>query len=75
VRGLDAPSCKPRCYAPDFLDRPADEVRVCGIRLAWVFFGVTATVLALLRMIAIMAKASITSETWRCHPCQDRVSL
>ena len=63
MRGLDASSCKPGRYAPDFLDRPADEVRVRGIRLACVFFGVDATALALLRMIAIMAKASITSET------------
>jgi hypothetical protein len=22
-----------------------------------------------------MAKANMTSETWRCQPCQDRVSL
>ncbi len=27
------------------------------------------------RIAAIMAKASITSETWRCQPCQERVSL
>ena len=27
------------------------------------------------RMTASMAKASITSETWRCQPCQERVSL
>ncbi|MGA9306496.1 MAG: hypothetical protein WBW31_13920, partial [Candidatus Sulfotelmatobacter sp.] len=24
---------------------------------------------------ADMAKASMTSETWRCQPCQERVSL
>jgi len=30
---------------------------------------------ALWRITAIMAKASITSETWRCHPCQDLLSL
>ena len=27
------------------------------------------------RMVASMAKASMTSETWRCQPCQERVSL
>src|SRR5450759_1849439 len=27
------------------------------------------------RIAAIMAKASMTSETWRCQPCQERVSL
>jgi hypothetical protein len=26
-------------------------------------------------MAASMAKASITSETWRCQPCHERVSL
>lgn len=26
-------------------------------------------------MVASMAKASMTSETCRCHPCQERVSL
>ena len=63
MRGLDASPCKPCRYAPDFLDRPADEVGVRGVRLACVFFGVAATALALLRMTAIMAKASITSDT------------
>ena len=27
------------------------------------------------RMVASMAKASMTSETWRCQPCQERASL
>jgi hypothetical protein len=27
------------------------------------------------RMAAIIAKASMTSETWRCQPCHERVSL
>src|SRR3954465_15803811 len=31
--------------------------------------------LARCRTAAIMAKVSITSETCRCHPCQERVSL
>src|ERR1700752_3183021 len=26
-------------------------------------------------MTAVMANASMTSETWRCQPCQERVSL
>src|SRR4029077_8127183 len=38
-----------------------------------VFWGVA--VFARCRIAAIMAKASITSETWRCHPCHERVSL
>src|ERR1700692_1661753 len=38
-----------------------------------VFWGVA--VFARCRIVAIMAKASITSETWRCHPCHERVSL
>src|ERR1700692_3010106 len=38
-----------------------------------VFGGVV--VFARCRIAAIMAKASMTSETWRCHPCQERVSL
>ena len=37
------------------------------------FVGVAS--LARYRITAIMAKASITSETWRCQPCHDRVSL
>ena len=31
--------------------------------------------LALCLMAAIMAKASMTSDTWRCQPCHERVSL
>jgi hypothetical protein len=27
------------------------------------------------RITAIMAKANITRETWRCHPCQDLLML
>src|SRR5260370_33991203 len=38
-----------------------------------VFLGVA--VFARCRMVAIMANASMTSETWRCHPCHERVSL
>ena len=60
-------------YAADFLNGPANKRRTGGIfnrRLgsAW-------TLLARQRIVAIMAKASMTSETWRFHPCQERVSL
>jgi hypothetical protein len=55
------------CYAADFLDRPANEPE----RL--VFLGVG--LFAWCWMAAIMAKASMTRETWRCQPCQDLVSL
>jgi hypothetical protein len=37
------------------------------------FGGVTS--LARARITAIIAKASMTSDTWRCQPCHDRVSL
>src|SRR5512135_2677489 len=57
--------------APYLLDRPADQrwtgsaVRLLGgDRLA-----------ARWRTAASMAKASMTSETCRCQPCQERVSL
>src|SRR5450755_3820971 len=39
----------------------------CGS--AFRFFG--GGELARWRITAIVAKASITRETWRCHPCQD----
>ncbi|KKA13202.1 hypothetical protein VP03_15005 [Sinorhizobium meliloti] len=53
------------------LDRPADQILMVGIR--GLFWGVTS--LARYRITAIMAKASMTRETWRCQPCHDRVSL
>ncbi|AIM02284.1 hypothetical protein DU99_24015 (plasmid) [Sinorhizobium meliloti] len=53
------------------LDRPADQSLMVGIR--GLFWGVTS--LARYRITAIMAKASMTRETWRCQPCHDRVSL
>src|SRR5450755_4448698 len=37
------------------------------------FFGRTG--LARWRITAIMAKASMTMETWRCQPCQDLLSI
>jgi hypothetical protein len=60
-------------YAPDFLERPADEAGrlLVGVGLLFLGFGW----FALCRMAAIIAKASMTSETWRCQPCQDLVSL
>ena len=59
--------------ATDFLDRPADQERgLVGRR--GVFLG-AGSALARWRMTAIMAKASMTRETWRCQPCQERVSL
>ena len=73
ARWLDAPLREPCGYAADFLNGPADKRRVAGIfnrRL-----GSARTLLARQRIVAIMAKASMTSETWRCHPCQERVSL
>lgn len=70
---LDARLREPCGYAADFLNGPADKRRIDGIfnrRLgsAW-------TLLARQRIVAIMAKASMTSETCRFHPCQERVSL
>ena len=70
VGGADLSSGEAGCYAPDFLKRPTNK-RVGGS----VFFGVLVIMLALRRMLCIMAKASITSETCRCQPCHDLVSL
>ena len=70
--GPDAPLRETDGDAADLLDRPADEVRVRA-RPIEVFGG--AATFARWRMVASMAKASITSETWRCQPCQERVSL
>ncbi len=67
---LYASSSEPRGYAPDFLERPVDKRRG-----GEVFFGVPGTTLAVWRMRAIMVNASMTSETCRCQPCQDLVSL
>src|SRR3954463_6643120 len=59
-------------HAPDLLDRPADQST--GRRaLVFVFGG--GSWFAWWRTAAIMAKASITSETCRCQPCHDRLSL
>ncbi len=57
--------------ASDFLDGPSDQRDRRALRI--VFGGVEA--LARCRMTAVMAKASMTRETWRCQPCHERVSL
>src|SRR3954464_14407678 len=57
----------------DFLHRPADQHRLARLIRRLLFGG--AGVLALRRMVASIAKASMTSETCRCQPCQERVSL
>jgi len=55
VGRVDPSSGEAGSYASDFLKRPANK-RVGGK----VFFGVPVLVLALWRMLCIMAKASIT---------------
>ena len=73
MRPFDAPLCELVGYAADFLNGPADKRRIAGIfgcGLAW-----AKALLARCRIAAIMAKASMTSETCRCQPCQERVSL
>src|SRR6202521_3848788 len=72
VRVLDAPLGELHGDAADFLDRPADQEDLVRGRSV-VFLGAPA--LARWRMAAIMAKASMTSETCLCQPCQERVSL
>jgi hypothetical protein len=66
----DAPLSELDSDATDFLDRPADQ----ECRRGGVFLG-AGSALVRWRMTAIMAKASMTRETWRCQPCQERVSL
>src|SRR6476659_9500181 len=70
----DAPSSELDSDATDFLDRPADQERCLVCRRGGVFLS-AGSALARWRMTAIMAKASMTRETWRCQPCQERVSL
>jgi len=73
MSGLDSPLGELDGDAADFLDRPADQARRFVGSSGGVFLGGTA--LAWWRMAVIMAKASITSETCLCQPCQERVSL
>src|SRR5215218_11065443 len=71
--GFD-PALRQACDdAADFLHRPADQRWLLRIIRRLLFGG--ARVLALRRIAASIAKASMTSETCRCQPCQDRVSL
>src|SRR5215204_4955611 len=58
--------------AADFLDRPAYQR--CSRASSFLFWG-EVRLLARWRTTAIMANASITSDTCRCQPCHERVSL
>src|SRR5271165_6853 len=73
MSGLDSPLGEFDGDAADFLDRPSDQARCFFARRGDVLLS--GPTLALWRMAAIMAKASMTSETCRCQPCQERVSL
>src|SRR5918995_5629266 len=59
-------------HAADFLDRPAYQR--CSLASSFLFWG-EPRLLARWRTTAIMATASITSDTCRCQPCHERVSL
>ena len=61
ARRLDAPLREPGGYAADFLNGPADKRRIAGI--FWRCLGLARALLARQRIVAIMAKASMTSET------------
>src|SRR5689334_25421068 len=71
--GFDPALRQAASNSADFLYRPADQWRLLRIIVRLLFGG--ARVLALRRMAASIAKASMTSETCRCQPCQERVSL
>src|ERR671917_1922901 len=71
--GFDLAVRQARGNPADFLHRPADQRRLLRIIRRLLFGGVG--VLVWRRMAASIAKASMTSETWRCQPCQERVSL
>src|SRR6266566_2749994 len=78
MRGLNTLSSEPDGDAADFLDRPTDQWRCDGV-LA--FFGVRRFVflggggLVRWRIAAIMAKASITRETWRWPSTATSISI
>src|SRR3954462_12811832 len=59
-------------HAADFLDRPAYQR--CSLASSLLSWG-EVRALARWRTTAIMANASITSDTCRCQPCHERVSL
>src|SRR3979490_2421168 len=76
--GSDPLSSESDGDAADFLDRHTDQWSrgyslIFAVVRRLVFFG--GCELARWRITAIMAKASITRETWRCQPCQDLLSL
>src|SRR3712207_8162524 len=71
--GFDVALRQARGDPADFLYRPADQRWLLQIIRRRLFGG--AGVLAFWRMAASIAKASMTSETCRCQPCQERVSL
>ena len=73
VGGLDASLRETDGEATDLLDRPADKAWRVRASPIGIFGGVGA--FAWWRIAASMAKASMTSETCRCQPCQERVSL
>ena len=72
--GFDPTLRQTRSNTADFLYRPTDQWRrLLRIIVRLLFGGVG--VLVWRRMAASIAKASMTSETCRCQPCQERVSL
>ena len=67
------PALLETCGDPaDFLDRPAYQR--CSRASSFLFWGEVRR-LACSRTSASMANASITSDTCRCQPCHERVSL
>src|SRR5919199_3434149 len=73
VGALDLALRQAASNSSDFLHRPTSQPRLLRIIVRLLFGG--AGVLAWRRMAASIAKASMTNETCRCQPCQERVSL
>src|SRR4051794_41858974 len=71
--GLDLALPQARGNPADFLHRPADQRRFLGVIRRLLFWG--AGMLALTRMAASIAKASMTRGTGRCQPCPERGSV
>src|ERR671917_308453 len=71
--GFDLAVRQARGNPADFLHRPTDQRRLLRIIVRLLFGGVG--VLVWRRIAVSIAKASMTSETCRCQPCQERVSL
>src|SRR5919112_1294139 len=71
--GFDLALRQTRSNTADFLHRPSDQRGLLRIIIRLLFGG--AGVETWRRIAASIAKASMTSETCRCQPCQDRVSL